>query len=126
MIRLPLYAENTEVRTNRIDARIVDKNEKKVIVIEMSCPCLENHQLNDLEKTQKYGPLRWELKRQFQGYKVTQHNIIMGVLGGYSKDVGKTLETLVGGRGVVILRRMQKLVLCNSLNIARSFKVLVN
>ena len=92
----------------------------------MSCPCLENHQLNDLEKTQKYGPLRWELKRQFQGYKVTQHNIIMGVLGGYSKDVGKTVETLAGGRGEEILRRMQKLVLCNSLNIARSFKVLVN
>ena len=96
---VPLYAEHTEVRANRIDARIVDKNEKNVIVIEMSWPCLENHQLNDLEKTQKYGPLRWELKRQFQGYKVTQHNIIMGVLGGYSKDVGNTLETLVGGRG---------------------------
>ena len=72
---IPLYVENTEVAANRIDARIVDKNEKKVIVIEMSCPWLENRQLKDLEKTQKYGPLRWELKRQFQDYKVTQHNI---------------------------------------------------
>ena len=44
-----------------------------------------------LEKTQKYGPLWWELKRQFQGYKVTQHNIIMDVLGEYSKDVGTTV-----------------------------------
>ena len=75
---------------------------------------------------QKYGPLWWKLKRQFQGYKVTQHNIIMDVLGGYSKDVGKTVETLVGGRGDAILRRMQKSVLCNSLNIARSFKALVD
>ena len=64
----------------------IDKNEKKVIVIEMSCPWLENRQSKDLEKTQKYGPLRWELKRQFQVYEVTQHNIIMDVLGGYSKD----------------------------------------
>ena len=94
-----LYAENTDVRTNRIDARIIDKNEKKVIVIEMSSPCLENHQLKDLEKTQKYGPLRWELKRQFQGNEVTQHNIIMNVLGGYTKDVCKAMETLFGGRG---------------------------
>ena len=121
-----LYAENTNVRANRIDARIVDKNAKKVIVIEMSCPWLENRQLKDLEKIQKYGPLRWELKRQFQGYEVTQHNIIMDVLGGYSKDVGKTVETLVVGRGEEILRCMQKSVLCNSLNIARSFKVLVD
>ena len=120
---VPLHAENTNVRANRIDARIVDNNTKKVIVIEMSCPWLENRQLNDLKKTQKYGPLRWELKRQFQGYEVTQHNIIMDVLGGYSEDVGKTVETLVGGRGEEILRRMQKSVLCNSLNIARSFKV---
>ena len=38
---VPLYVENTEVRANRIDARIVDKNAKEVIVIEMSCPWLE-------------------------------------------------------------------------------------
>ena len=95
---VPLYAENTEVGANRIDPRIVDKNEEKVIVIEISCPWLENRQLKDLEKTQKYGPLRWELKRQFQGYRVTQHNIIMDVLGGYSKDVGKTVETLAGAQ----------------------------
>ena len=69
----------------------------------MSCPWLDNRQLKDLEKTQKYGPLWWELKRQFQGYKVTQRNIIMDVLGGYSKDVGKTVETLVRGRGEEIL-----------------------
>ena len=44
----------------------------------------------------------------------------------FSKDVGKPVETLVGGRGAEILRRMQKLVLCNSMNIARSFKALVD
>ena len=75
-----------------------------------------NRQLKDLEKTQKYGPLWWELKRQFQGYKVTQPNIIMDVLGGCPKDAGKTVETLVGGRGEEILRRMQKSVLCNRRN----------
>ena len=107
---VPLYAENTDIRANRIDAKIVDENEKKVIVIKMSYPCLENCQLKDLEKTQVYGPLRWELKRQFQGYEVTQHNIIMDVLGWYSKDVGKIVETLVVGRGEEILRRMQKSV----------------
>ena len=36
-----------------------------------------------------YSPLRWELSRKFPGYRVTQHNSIMDVLGGYSKDMAK-------------------------------------
>ena len=39
----------------------------------------------EAEKTRKYGPLRYELKQQFKGYKVEQFNIIMGVLGGYQE-----------------------------------------
>ena len=35
---VPLYAEKTEVRANRIDARVVDKQKKKVLLLEMSCP----------------------------------------------------------------------------------------
>ena len=38
-----LYAENTHVKANRIDATIVDKENKKVSVIEMSCPWVENN-----------------------------------------------------------------------------------
>ena len=49
----PLLGENTKVRANRIDARIIDKNEKKVIVIEFCCPWSENRILKDLDKTQK-------------------------------------------------------------------------
>ena len=69
--------------------------------MEMSCPLLENRLLKDFEKAQKYRTRLWELKRQFQGYEVTQHDIIMDVLGKYSKDVGKTVETFVSlERGV--------------------------
>ena len=74
---------------------MVDQNEKNVIIIEMSCPLLENRMLKDFEKAQKYGTRLWELKRQFQGYEVTQHDIVIDVLGEYSKDVGKTVETFV-------------------------------
>ena len=31
-----------EVRANRIDARIVDKEQKHVLAIEMGCPSLDN------------------------------------------------------------------------------------
>ena len=39
---VPLFADTTPVKTNRIDATIIDKTSKKVRVIEMSCPWLEN------------------------------------------------------------------------------------
>ena len=39
---IPLYADNTHVKANRIDATIVDNENKKVLVIEMSCSWVEN------------------------------------------------------------------------------------
>ena len=76
------------------------------------------------EKMLKYGPLRWELKLQYPGYKVSQHNIIMDVLGGYSKDVRKSIKCLIGDRCDSTLKQMQKAMLSCTLNIVRNFKIL--
>ena len=46
----------------------------------------------------KYAPLRFELKRQFPGYKVTQCNIIVDVLGGASMNTAKSIKALIGER----------------------------
>ena len=54
---IPLYANSTHLKANRIDVTIVDKENKKVSVIEMSCPWLEDKEEKDAEKTTKYGPL---------------------------------------------------------------------
>ena len=62
------YADNVEVTANRIDARIVDNSAKAVILLEMSCPLPDNRKSKSCEKTEKYAPLRLELKRQFQGF----------------------------------------------------------
>jgi len=51
---IPLYADNTHVKANTIDATIVDRENKKVSVIEMSCPWVENRGEKDAEKTTKY------------------------------------------------------------------------
>ena len=55
---IPIYADNTHVKANMIDATIVDKENKKVSVIEMSCSWVENMEEKDAEKTTKYGSLR--------------------------------------------------------------------
>ena len=50
---VPVYADSTEVRTRRIDTRIVDKEQKRVFTIKMSCPIwLENREVKEMEKTQ--------------------------------------------------------------------------
>ena len=120
---VPVYADHQEVRANRVDARVVNHESKKVITIEMSCPWISNREKKSEEKTMKYGPLRWELKEQYKGYEVHQYNIIMDVLGGWSKETEISVRSLVGRKTTQVLERMQKAILSATLNIARTFKV---
>ena len=120
---IPVYAEHNEVRANRVDARIVNHRERTVSTIEMSCPWVENRGKKDEEKTLKYGPLRWELKAQYKGYKINQYNVIIDVLGGWSVDMERSLRVLLGSRCREILRLMQRSVISSTLHIARTFKV---
>ena len=113
------------MHANRVDARIVDTENQTVTFLEMSCPWVENREQKEKEKTLKYAPLRPELKQQNPGYKINQLNIIIDVLGGYSKELYSSARDFLGAeRSRKCLRRMQKSVLSSSLNIARSFKVL--
>ena len=77
---VPVYAEQTDVRANRIDARFVDRGSKTVTFLEISCPWVENRKQKE-EKTAKYAPLRLELKRQHPGYEICQYNVIIDVFG---------------------------------------------
>ena len=91
----------------------------------MSCQLwMENQQMKTEEKMLNYGPLRWELKLQYPGHKVSQQNIIMDVLGGYSKDVKKSIKCLIGDRSDLVQKQMQKAMLSCTLNIARNFQIL--
>ena len=93
---VPLYADHVVVRANRIDARVVDHKRKIVTILEMSCTWVDNRAAKDQDKTEKDIPLRLELKQQFKRYSIDQHNIILDVLGGYSKVPERTVRVLVG------------------------------
>ena len=97
----------------------MDHKSKKVHVmaVEMSYPWINNHDKKDEEKTLKYGPLRWELKQQFPGYHVEQYNVIIDVMGGWSRDLDATMRKMLGPRGRDILLRMQRAVISSTLNI---------
>ena len=70
-----------------------------------------------------FCPLRWELKEQYKGYEVHQYNIIMDVLGGWSKETEISVQSLVGRNTTHVLERLQKAISSVTLNIARTFKV---
>ena len=69
---VPVYADSIEVRANRIDSRIVDKEQKRGLAItEMSCPWLDNCEvIRETWRRQKYGPLMWELRERNPGHQV--------------------------------------------------------
>ena len=121
---VPVYAEHTTVRANRVDARIIDLKEKKVLLVEMSCPWIDTREKKEAEKMEKYGPLRFKLIKRYPNYKIVQLNVIMDVLGGWSKELEVQMNRIFGSRTVDILKRMQKAALSSSLNIARTFKVI--
>ena len=108
---VPFFAELQEVRANRVDARIINHESKRVITLEMSCPEKKKKE----GKTTKYGPLRWELKQKYQGYEVKQYNIIMDVLGGWCRGLEVKLKELVGSKSKGVLHNMQVLTLVNGL-----------
>lgn len=112
------------MKQNRVDARFNDVKKNEVIAVEMSCPWMDNRVTKTEEKTVKYGPLRWEMAQQYPGYTIKQHNIIIDILGGWSRDVNVSMRELFGSRGEGILRKMQKAVLSNTLNISRTFKTI--
>ena len=59
---IPVFAVGEQVKQNRVDARFIDHEKKKVLAVEMSCPWTENREKKQEEKTIKYGSVRWELK----------------------------------------------------------------
>ena len=60
----------------------------------MSCPWLDNREVKEMEKTQKYGPLTWELRERNPAYQVKEYNIIIDDLRGYSADVSHAVKEL--------------------------------
>ena len=47
---VPLFADTTNVKANRINGRIIDKDRKEVKLLEMSCPWVENREEKAVER----------------------------------------------------------------------------
>jgi len=72
--------------------------------MEISCPWVSNRRKKTSEKTMKYALLRWELKQKYPRYEISQCNIIVDVLEGWSTDVEVAVKELVGSRHRDVLK----------------------
>ena len=104
---------------NRIAARIVDLEARKVNLLEMTCPWIENRAQKNQEKTSKYmHHCGGSCPNNSLVIRVTQHNIMMDVLGGYLKDTAKSAREMLGmQKAEDALLRMQKAVTLRALHI---------
>ena len=91
----------------------MDHKTKTVWTVEMFRPWIEHREKKSKEKTAKYGPLRFQLKKQYPGYDVEQCNINTKVLGGWSSDLELTIRKLFGSKGYDVLRMMRKATISN-------------
>ena len=62
--------------------------------VDTTCPWIDNRTKKEVQKTMKYELLRWELKNKYPGQALQQVNIVIDVLGGYSKELGHTMREL--------------------------------
>ena len=63
-----MYAESTVVKSKRVDVRLVDKDKKEVLLMEMTRPWIGNRGKKETEKTTKYAPLRWQMKERYKRF----------------------------------------------------------
>ena len=68
----------------RPDMLVFFKKEKKLVVVEQTCPWEVRLKEAYREKDVKY--LRQDLKARYPGWKVRQCTLVMGVLGSFERD----------------------------------------
>ena len=115
--------QTTSQQGNRPDVTVFDKRAQEILVVKFSCPWVTNRVKRQKEKTEKRAQVREELKARHPGYTVKQITVIVDVLRGESKTLGKQLAALIGAREIKrTIKAMQKTILDHSVLLKNFFK----
>ena len=90
-----IIATDRPIACNRPDILIKDIERKKIIVIDISCPCDTNVRKKELEKIAKYGELKVELQKMW-GMECEVLPVVVGGLGAVTKNLKDYLGRLPG------------------------------
>ena len=120
------YDNDLEHRPLRPDGKIINKKTKKIHVLEMSIPWIENRNIKLVEKLDKYKEIIQSLKVDNPGFLVEQATFIIDCMGGYSKDLIDNLSSIGLTRNEIdsILPKIQRIVITEANATINRFKVL--
>ena len=126
---IPEYTErDTEIEhPQRPDGKVMINNEnsKKIFLIEMTVPWIENRDEKFEYKCRKYNNILANLRFENPGYDVDQITLVMDVFGGFGKDLLKNIKKVITVEQDVksIVNNMQKSVISSCANLSRTFKI---
>jgi hypothetical protein len=104
-----------EIKANRPDIIIKNKEEKTCLMIDMTVPSERNVTIKELEKLSKYKDLEIEISRMWE-MKTTTIPIVVGALGLIKKGLDKRIKQIPGNPTIP---EIQKIVLLGSAHIIR-------
>ena len=117
--------DEDENKLYRPDGKIVFNRDRKVLLLEMSVPWIENREVKLIDKVEKYESIIRNLKLEYPGYNVDQATFIIDSLGGYSKHLKENIAKLGYSTEVIekLLLKLQKIVLSEAGYIINKFKI---
>jgi len=109
----------------RPDGKIVMIEEKKIYLVEMTVPWIENRDIKYEFKRTKYKDIQSNLKLEFPQYEIDQITLVMDVFGGYSQHLNDNIKKIIVDKKDIqsIIRNMQKSVIRSEANLVRVFKL---
>ena len=104
-----------EIKANRPDIIIKNKEEKTCLMIDMTVPSERNVTIKEVEKLSKYKDLDIEVSRMWE-MKTTTIPVVIGALGLIKKGLEKRLKQIPGSPK---MQEIQKIVILGSAHIIR-------
>lgn len=114
----PIITDKT-IDHNRPDILLIDKTNKRALIVEVGIPLSHNLIRTEQEKAAKYKNLEFELKRLWHLKEIKTVPIIMSVEGLCTKQLRPNIESLGLPNGLAIL--IQKAVVLQTCYLVRQF-----
>ncbi len=117
--------EESEETLARPDGKVISKVDKKIFLIEMTVPWIDNREIKYELKVNKYKTIQTNLRLDYPDYEVDQVTLVMDVLGGHSKHLVDNIKKIIDDNSEVrnIVRDMHKSVITSAAHLVRTFKL---
>jgi hypothetical protein len=117
--------EEDDEQLKRPDGKLIFKLKRKILILEMSVPWIENRETKLVEKEGKYKDIIAKLKIEYPEYEIMQATFIIDVLGGYSAHLKSNIAKIGYTKDEIemIMVKMRKIVVSEASYIVNKFKM---